>query len=121
MAGSAVSALVAGRARKGRRRGSALFGGSALVIAMTLATGASPGAACAAAADAGASQVSEVTVTAKRDDLYNVLPDRKTGSVFDLPLTIEDTPRSITLIESPLISLYGIRSVDDFVNITPGT
>ena len=65
--------------------------------------------------------VSEVTITAKRDDLYNVLPDRKTGSVFGLPLTLEQTPRSITLIEAPIISLYGIRNVDDFVNITPGT
>jgi iron complex outermembrane receptor protein len=75
----------------------------------------------AAAADGDPTVVSEVTITAKRDDLYNVLPDRKTSSVFDLPLTLEQTPRSITLIEAPIISLYGIRNVDDFVKITPGT
>ncbi len=70
---------------------------------------------------ATAKVVSEVTVTAKKDDLYNVLPNRKTSSVFDMPLTLEETPRSITLIEAPIISLYGIRTVDDFVNVTPGT
>jgi iron complex outermembrane receptor protein len=84
--------------------------------------------AAALAADAtvasGASKdppVEELIVTAKRNDIYNVLPTRKTGSAFDLPLSLAETPRSITLIEQPIISLYGIRSVDDFVNITPGT
>ena len=78
----------------------------------------------AAAADLSASKggpVDELIVTAKRNDLYNVLPDRKTSSSFGLPLSLAETPRSITLIEQPIISLYGIRSVDDFVNITPGT
>ena len=75
----------------------------------------------AAASGDQAVTVGEITVTAKRDDIYNVLPARKTDSVFDLPLTLEQTPRSITLIEAPIISLYGIRNVDDFVKITPGT
>lgn len=65
--------------------------------------------------------LAELIITAKRDDLYDVLPERKTSSVFGTNMSIAETPRSVTLIESPLISLYGIRTVNDFVNITPGS
>jgi iron complex outermembrane receptor protein len=65
--------------------------------------------------------LSEVLVIAKRSDVYNVLPDRQTSSVFGTNMSIAETPRSVTLIESPIISLYGIKTVNDFVNITPGT
>lgn len=61
-----------------------------------------------------------MVVTGEKLDLYDVLPDRETESVFGTSRSLADTPRSVTLIESSLIDLYGIRSVNDFVNITPG-
>lgn len=63
----------------------------------------------------------EIIVTGKQMDKYNVLPDRDSSSVFGTTRQIADTPRSVTLIESSLIDLYGVRTVNDFVNITAGT
>ncbi|MEO7415326.1 MAG: TonB-dependent receptor [Opitutaceae bacterium] len=58
---------------------------------------------------------------AKALDVYSVLPDRQTSSVFGTLRGLEDTPRSVTLIESSLIDLYSIRTVNDFVSITAGS
>jgi iron complex outermembrane receptor protein len=63
----------------------------------------------------------EIVVTGEQIDTYDVLPDRPTDSVFGTERTLAETPRSVTLIESPLIDLYGIRTVNDFVNMTAGT
>ncbi len=82
---------------------------------------AASGGAWAADSSADSSSLSEIIVTAKRNDLYNVLPDRETSSVFGANMSIAETPRAVTLIESPIISLYGIRTVNDFVDITPGS
>ena len=62
-----------------------------------------------------------IIVTGEKKDTYDVLPDRPTDSVFGTNRTLAETPRSVTLIESSLIDLYGIRTVNDFVNITAGT
>ena len=114
-----------GRAPNRRLRTSLAVSASWLALGVLLAGApAAALAADAAAADPTVSKsapVDELIVTAKRGDIYNVLPTRETSSAFGLPLSLAETPRSITLIEQPIISLYGIRSVDDFVNITPGT
>lgn len=60
-------------------------------------------------------------VSAAEADVYAVLPTRPTSSVFGSERSLQDTPRSITLIESSLTDLYGIRSVNDFVAVTAGT
>ncbi len=65
-------------------------------------------------------EVDAIIVTGEKIDRYDVLPDRPTDSVFGTSRTLAQTPRSVTLIESSLIDLYGIRSVNDFVNVTPG-
>ena len=62
-----------------------------------------------------------IIVTGEKIDTYDVLPDRPTSSVFGTNRTLAETPRSVTLIESSLIDLYGVRSVNDFVNVTSGT
>lgn len=62
-----------------------------------------------------------IVVTGEKKDTYDVLPDRPTASVFGTNRSLAETPRSVTLIEASLIDLYGIRSVNDFVNITAGT
>ncbi|RVQ65140.1 hypothetical protein EKN06_14090 [Croceicoccus ponticola] len=62
-----------------------------------------------------------IIVTGEKIDTYDVLPDRPTASVFGTSRSLADTPRSVTLIESSLIDLYGVRSVNDFVNVTSGT
>lgn len=96
---------------------------SALAIAL-----AAPQAAFAAdttseaeAAVAEEAVVEEIIVTGEKMDTYDVLPDRATSSVFGTDRALAETPRSVTLIESSLIDLYGVRSVNDFVNITAGT
>lgn len=63
----------------------------------------------------------EIIVTGEKMDTYDVLPDRASSSVFGTSRELAETPRSVTLIESSLIDLYGVRSVNDFVNITAGT
>ncbi len=59
--------------------------------------------------------------SAKAVDLYSVLPDRDTASVFGTNRSLQDTPRSVTLIESSLTDLYSIRTVNDFVAVTAGS
>ncbi len=54
-------------------------------------------------------------------DVYQVLPERDSSSVFGTYRSQQDTPRSVTLIESTLIDLYGIHTVNDFVAVTAGT
>jgi iron complex outermembrane receptor protein len=71
-------------------------------------------------ADSTTTEVEELVVTGEKLDLYDVLPDRQTDSVFGTSRSLADTPRSVTLIESSLIDLYNIQTVNDFVNITPG-
>ncbi len=55
------------------------------------------------------------------DDIYGILPTRESSSVFGTTRSLGDTPRSVTLIESTLIDLNGLRTVNDFVAITAGT
>ena len=58
---------------------------------------------------------------ARAADVYDVLPNRESSSVFGTARTQQDTPRSVTLLESTLIDLYGIQTVNDFVAVTAGT
>lgn len=99
------------RDRRGRRRTFASAASAAALAALGAGT---------AAAQATEVEVEEVIVTGEKLDLYDVLPDRQTESVFGTSRALADTPRSVTLIESSLIDLYSIRTVNDFVNITPG-
>lgn len=59
--------------------------------------------------------------SAKAADVYDVLPGRDSSSVFGTSRSQQDTPRSVTLVESTLIDLYGIHTVNDFVAVTAGT
>jgi iron complex outermembrane receptor protein len=61
------------------------------------------------------------TASAKADDIYDVLPARESGSVFGTSRGLADTSRSVTVVESSLIDLFGIRTVNDFVSMTAGT
>ncbi len=61
------------------------------------------------------------SVTAAEADVYAVLPTRPTSSVFGTDKSLQETSRSVTLIESSLIDLYGIDDVNDFVSVTAGT
>ncbi len=109
--------------RYGGLPGLTTTGLSALAIALAM-----PQAALAAdaldetdPAAAEAAPQDEIIVTGEKMDVYDVLPDRATSSVFGTDRSLAETPRSVTLIESSLIDLYGVRSVNDFVNITAGT
>lgn len=79
----------------------------------------------ALAQDADEARVQEVSdqiiVTGESIDQYDVLPDRLSDSTFGTLRGLEETPRSVSLVESSLIELFGIQSVNDFVAITPGT
>ncbi len=59
--------------------------------------------------------------TAEADDLYGILPTRESSSAFGVSRSLADTPRSMTMIESALIDLNGLRTVNDFVAVTPGS
>src|SRR4051812_33229057 len=61
------------------------------------------------------------TTSARAADVYGVLPERETPSVLGTSRSQQDTPRSVTLVESTLIDLYGIQTVNVFVAITAGT
>jgi len=61
------------------------------------------------------------TTSARAADVYDVLPERESSSVFGTSRSQQDTPRSVTLVESTLIDLYGIHTVNDFVAVTAGT
>jgi iron complex outermembrane recepter protein len=60
-------------------------------------------------------------VDAGEADVYGILPSRPTTTVFGTDRSLQDTPRSVTLIESTLTDLYGIRTVNDFVAVTAGS
>ena len=62
-----------------------------------------------------------ITAEAEALDIYSVLPSRPSTTVFGTDRSVQETPRSITVIESSLTDLYGIRSVNDFVSVTAGS
>lgn len=82
---------------------------------------------CLAAVSLGAQEsddkyiLDKMVTSAKAADIYDVLPARETTSVFGTDRSLADTPRSVTVVESALIDLYGIRTVNDFVSVTAGT
>ncbi len=63
----------------------------------------------------------KMVAEAQAADVYEVLPSRESSSVFGTSRSQQDTPRSVTLLESTLIDLYGIKTVNDFVAVTAGT
>ncbi|MCF3648376.1 TonB-dependent siderophore receptor [Synoicihabitans lomoniglobus] len=65
--------------------------------------------------------VMDAFVAAAEADVYDVLPKRESTSVFGTSRSLEETPRSVTLIESAMTDLYGIRTVNDFVSVTAGS
>lgn len=74
-----------------------------------------------AATDEDVVKMEKFVAEAGADDIYGILPTRESASVFGTVRSLADTPRSVTLIESSLIDLNGIRSVNDFVAITAGS
>ncbi|WP_138223314.1 TonB-dependent siderophore receptor [Nibricoccus aquaticus] len=66
-------------------------------------------------------KLADIETDAGELDLYSVLPSRPTSTVFGTDRAVQDTPRSITVIESSLTDLYGIRTVNDFVAVTAGS
>ena len=65
--------------------------------------------------------LSAYSVKALEDDIYEVLPARPSASTFGTNRTLDETPRSITLVESATTDLFGIRTVNDFVAVTAGS
>ncbi len=59
-------------------------------------------------------------VAAAEADIYEVLPKRESKSVFGTSRELVEIPRSVTLIESEMTDLYGIRTVNDLVAVTTG-
>jgi len=71
--------------------------------------------------DDDVAELAEFVAVATADDLYDVLPSRPTASVFGTTRSVIETPRSITTIDSSLVDLFGIRTVNDFVAVTAGS
>jgi iron complex outermembrane receptor protein len=73
------------------------------------------------AADAGAASptgVSELVVTA---DKAGLLEKRPNNTVFGLDKPLIDTPRSASLISALTVQRYGIETINNLVEIAPGT
>src|ERR1700761_7042033 len=87
--------------------------------ASALALASAPRMAMAADSDAAAGQtVGEVVVTADRAGLLERKPST---TVFGLSKPLIETPRSASLVSDLTIQRYGIKTINDFVEISPGT
>jgi len=89
-----------------------------LVRAQPAATGAGPAPGVAAAPLSGEDGVNQLVVTADRVGLLEKRPD---AVVFGLDKALIDTPRSATFVSDETIQRYGITTVDNLVEIAPGT
>jgi iron complex outermembrane receptor protein len=67
-----------------------------------------------------ARQSDQVSVVATIDP-FNVVPSGPTPSLFGLDKSIEDTPRSISTADSETLVRYSVKTVNDIVNVAPGT
>jgi len=67
-----------------------------------------------------AQRAEQVSVVA-RIDPFNVVPSGPTQSLFGLDKSIEDTPRSISIADSETLVRYSAKTVNDLVNVAPGT
>jgi len=65
-----------------------------------------------------ASSVSEVIVTADRAGLLERKPS---DTVLGLTKPLIETPRSASLVSDTTIQRYGIQTINDFVDVSPGT
>jgi len=97
--------------RRCRRRAPALLSACALFATTSLV----------AQVEEDVVELDELVATARADDIYDVLPSRPTASVFGTTRDVIETPRSITTIDSSLVDLFGIRTVNDFVAMTAGS
>jgi iron complex outermembrane receptor protein len=87
------------------------------MCASTLALAAA-GTARAAEPDPPAATVGEVVVTA---DKAGLLERRPSDTVLGLTKPLIETPRSASLVSDTTIERYGIRTINDFVDVSPGT
>jgi iron complex outermembrane recepter protein len=55
------------------------------------------------------------------EDPLSVLPARLSDSVFGTPQSVLDLPRSVSVLESDLLTQYGVQTVNDFTAVTSGT
>lgn len=98
---------------------------AARLLTIALVTGVSsiPFSAHAQSTDDAEPEETDATIIVRGEaiDIYDVLPDRPSDSTFGTLRGLEETPRSVSLIEDSLIELFNIQSVNDFVAITPGT
>lgn len=119
--GNALTALFSHTNKPARHSGQSRIGRPGASLAAMAVAVLAPTAAYAQQSGPEADAGAEIIVTGERMDIYDVLPDRASSSVFGTSRELAETPRSVTLVESSLIDLYGVRSVNDFVNITAGT
>ncbi|MBU2097145.1 MAG: TonB-dependent receptor plug domain-containing protein, partial [Gammaproteobacteria bacterium] len=62
-------------------------------------------------------EVSEIVVTG---DAANLLANRRSNSSFGFDKSIAETPRSVSVIDSEAIELFGLSAVEDLVQFIPG-
>jgi len=90
-----------------------LFSGAALAALLLPLAGAR-----AETAPAAGSTVSELVITG---DPVGLLEKKPSNTVFGLDKPLIDTPRSASLISDVTIQRYGIQTIDDLIEIAPGT
>lgn len=65
-------------------------------------------------------KLDEYVTESAKDDVFSVIPEEPSETMFGFDKSILETPRSISEVSSELIMNYGLRSVDDLVRLTPG-
>ncbi len=62
-------------------------------------------------------EISEIMVTG---DSANLLANRRSNSSFGFDKSVVETPRSVSVIDSEAIELFGLSAVEDLVQFVPG-
>jgi outer membrane receptor for monomeric catechols len=110
---------------RGRMRLLAFVGATALLVSAGQADAQQADAVSAQTADASAkpqiadSAIPEVQVTGNRA-ASDVLPSRPSSSIYGLPQSILDTPRTASEVSASQFQDDAIRTYDDFVRYAPG-
>src|SRR6185312_14735009 len=107
------------RLMRGRGRLAALAGASGLaLLACGAAHAADPAPAAPASQPAEPTTAAEVVVTA---DKAGLLERRPNQTVLGLTKPLIDTPRAASLISDATIERYGIKTINDFVAVSPSS
>ncbi len=66
-------------------------------------------------------ELEPVTIMGNAVDPVGIIPQRPSSTLFGMERTVLETPRSVSLVEGEMIDRYSIRTIDQFIAVSPGT